>query len=502
MPETFKNYIDGEWVASASGETFESVEPADRSRTLGTFQKSTREDAEQAIQAAKDAQEEWESLSRIDRAQYLRKVFQLIDERTDELGELVSRECGKELSEGKADVVEASHMARYAFGNARQPSGEVVDSEIPAKDSYVHRHPVGVVTSITPWNFPIAIPMWHIAITLVEGNTMVFKPAEQTPKCGVKLMELFDEAGLPDGVLNMITGYGEDAGAPLVEHDDVDSVLFTGSCAVGEHIQEITAETGKMTACEMGGKNALIITEDADMDIAVHAAIMSAFKTTGQRCVSAERLIVHEDVVDEFQDRFVSAAENITYGHPVEDDVFMGPLVDEQQREKTREWNQTVRDLDATDVLLDREDVDGDAYEDGWFVGPFIYRTDYNPDLTVIHEEVFGPHCAIIPYSDFDEALDIHNSVEYGLAGAIITEDYRKMRRYRNEAEIGLGYANLPSIGAEVHLPFGGVKRSGSGIPAGKDIIQAVTHRTAWTVNHEKEIEMAQGLNADIFRGD
>lgn len=192
MTETYKNYIDGEWVESSSGETFESTEPADTGRVLGAFQQSNEDDAKRAIQAANDALDEWQALSRIDRAQYLRKVFQLIDERTEELGELVSRECGKEFSEGKADVVEASHMARYAFGDARQPSGEVVDSEIPAKDSYVHRHPVGVVTSITPWNFPIAIPMWHIAITLVEGNTMVFKPAEQTPKCGVKLIELLD----------------------------------------------------------------------------------------------------------------------------------------------------------------------------------------------------------------------------------------------------------------------------------------------------------------------
>lgn len=501
MPDTYKNFIDGEWVEASSGETFESVEPADTSRVLGEFQQSTKEDAEEAIRAANDALEEWQALSRIDRAQYLRKVFQIIDERTEELGELVSRECGKELSEGKADVVEASHMARYAFGDARQPEGEVVTSEIPAKDAYVHRKPVGVVTSITPWNFPIAIPMWHIAITLVEGNTMVFKPAEQTPLCGVKLMEIFEEAGIPDGVINMVTGYGPEAGQPLSEHDDVDSVLFTGSCAVGEQIQDIAANTGKLTACEMGGKNALIITEDVDMDIAVHAAIMSAFKTTGQRCVSAERLIVHEDVVDEFQERFVAATEKITYGHPVEDDVFMGPLVDEQQIEKTQQWNQAVRDLDDAEVLVDLEEVDGEEYEDGYFVGPFVYRVDYDPDIAVIHEEVFGPHTAIIPYSDFDEALDIHNSVEYGLAGAIISEDYRKINRYRDEAEIGLGYANLPSIGAEVHLPFGGVKRSGSGIPAGKDIIRAVTHRTAWTVNNEKDIEMAQGLSAEIFRG-
>ncbi|MDY6777316.1 MAG: aldehyde dehydrogenase family protein, partial [Candidatus Nanohaloarchaea archaeon] len=437
MPKTFKNYINGEWVESSSGETFESVEPADTSKVLGEFQRSNEEDARRAVQAARDAQEEWESLSRIDRAEYLEEAFKILEERTDELGELVSRECGKEFSEGKADVVEATHMLQYAFGNARQPTGEVVESEIPAKDSYVHRQPVGVVSSITPWNFPIAIPIWLIAIPLVEGNTVVFKPAEQTPKCGVKLMEVFEEAGIPDGVINMITGYGEDAGAELVNDEDVDSVLFTGSAQVGEQIQaDVATQGGKQCACEMGGKNAIIVTEDADMDIAVHSAIMSAFKTTGQRCVSAERLIVHEDVIDEFQERFVAAAEKINYGHPVEDDVFMGPMVDEDQVEKTKKWNQAVREMDEAEV--DREDDLDPEHEDGHFVGPFAYRMEYDANAYVLHEEVFGPHVALIPYSDFDEAIEIHNSVEYGLAMAICTEDYRKARRARQECEVGL----------------------------------------------------------------
>ena len=502
MTETYKNYINGEWVESSSGETFESEEPADTDTVLGVFQRSNEQDAQRAVEAANAAQDEWQSLSRIERAEYIEEVFKILEERTDELGELVSRECGKEFSEGKADVVEAIHMLQYAFGNARQPTGEVVESEIPAKDSYVHRQPAGVVASITPWNFPIAIPIWLIALPLVEGNTVVWKPAEQTPKCAVKLMEVFEEAGLPDGVINMITGYGEDAGDSLVHDDNVDSVLFTGSAYVGQMIQKNVAVQGdKQCACEMGGKNAIIVADDADMDIAVHSAIMSAYKTTGQRCVSAERILVHEDRLEEFQERFVSAAEKINYGHPVEEDVFMGPLVDDQQIEKTKQWNQTVREMDAAEVLVDREDDLGPEHDGGRFVGPFAYKIDYDEDIDVIHDEVFGPHCAIIPYSDLDEAIEIHNSVEYGLAMAICTEDYRKARRARQECEVGLGYVNLPSIGAEVHLPFGGVKKSGSGIASGKDIIRAVTHRKAWTVNNEKDIEMAQGLSADIFRG-
>jgi len=502
MPETYRNYIDGEWVESGSGETFESREPADQDRVLGRFQRSTEADVQRAVKAANDAEDEWQSLSRIDRARYLKEVFQILEEREDELGELVSRECGKEISEGKADVTEAIHMLQYAFGNARQPTGEVVESEIPAKDAYVHRKPVGTVASITPWNFPVAIPIWLIAIPLVEGNTVVFKPAEQTPKCGVKLMEAFDEAGIPDGVINMVTGYGE-AGAEMVDSDGVDSVLFTGSAQVGEQIQQdVATQPGKQCACEMGGKNAIIVTEDADMDIAVHSAVMSAFKTTGQRCVSAERLLVHEDIVDAFQEHLVEAVEDLSFGHPVEDDVFMGPVIDQDQLEKTEEWNQHVRDTDELEVLVDRADDLDDEHDDGFFVGPFLYRAEYDADEPVLHQEVFGPHTAIIPFSDFDEALEIHNSVDYGLAGAIVTEDYRKARQYRNEGEVGLAYHNLPSIGAEVHLPFGGVKKSGSGTPSGKDIIRAVTHRMAWTVNNETDIQMAQGLSADISRGE
>ncbi len=486
-------------MESNSGKTFESVEPAQPDKSLGRFQKSNKKDVKKAVRAASDALDEWRELSRIDRAQYMLDFFNELDSREEELGELVSRECGKEIAEGKADVVEASHMARYAFGNARQPTGEVVESEIPAKDSYVHRKPVGVVASIKPWNFPIALPLWDIAITLVEGNTMVFKPAEQTPLCGVKILEIFDEIGLPDGVLNLVTGFAE-TGKAMVHHEDVSSVLFTGSCEVGHQIMEAAGGMkGKTATCEMGGKNGIIITENADLDTAVNAAVISAFKTTGQRCVSAERLIVDEEILPEFREKFVKAAKKIGFGHPVEEDVFMGPVVDEQQIEKIKQWNDYARDRDDCEILVDREGEDSDSYPDGYFVGPFVYECPYKEDNLVIHEEVFGPHCAIIPYSGgLEDAIEIHNSTDYGLAFSIITEDYREARKARRLCEYGIGYHNLPSIGAEVHLPFGGVKQSGSGISAGKDIISAVTERVSWTVNHEKDIEMAQGLEIDL----
>ncbi|MFB6206121.1 MAG: aldehyde dehydrogenase family protein [Haloglomus sp.] len=497
------HYIDGEWVASADGETFESVDPA-TGESLGEYARATNDDVDRALSAAAEAFEEWREQSYIDRAEVLWDVYHELRDRTDELGEIVTRECGKEISEGRADVVEAAHMVEWAAGNARHPHGEVVPSEIASKDSYMRRKPRGVVGCITPWNFPVAIPFWHMAVTLVEGNTVVWKPAEQTPWCGEVIAEMLEDAGAPPGVFNMVQGFG-DAGAAIVDDPRVDTVLFTGSAEVGHEIaSRVGGEPGKLAACEMGGKNAVVITGEADLDIAVHSAVMSSFKTTGQRCVSAERLIVHTDVYDEFKRRFVDLAESVSVGDPLDEDTFMGPLVDESQVEKFGRYNDLAREEGAT-VLVDREDLDAgeipEGSEDGYWVGPFVYEMDYDPaePKRVLQEEVFGPHVALIEYDgDIEEAVDIQNDTDYGLAGAIISEDYREINHYRDHAELGLAYANLPCIGAEVQLPFGGVKKSGNGYPSAREVIEAVTERTAFTVNNSKDIEMAQGLSADI----
>ncbi|QLC34864.1 aldehyde dehydrogenase family protein (plasmid) [Halarchaeum sp. CBA1220] len=500
-----EHYIDGEWRSGEGEETFESRSPATR-ETLGEFQRGTPADVAAAVEAAEDAQEEWRALSYVDRAEYLWEIYEELKDRHEELGRTVSQECGKEISEGKADVTEAWHMVEWAAGNARHPHGDVVPSEIPSKDAYMRRKPRGVIGCITPWNFPVAIPFWHMALALVEGNTVVWKPAEQTPYCGQIIAEMFDDTGIPDGVFNMVQGYG-DAGNAIVENDTVDTVLFTGSAEVGHSIAEkLGGVPGRDVALEMGGKNAVVVTEEADLDIAVHSALMSSFKTTGQRCVSAERLIVHEDVYDEFKSRFVDLAEDVAVGDPLDENTFMGPLADADQVEKFHDYNQLARE-EGVDVLVDREDLDAeeipDGHEEGFWVGPFVYETDYDDELRCIEEEVFGPHVALIPYSgDIERALEIHNAVDYGLAGAIVSEDYRQINYYRDHAEVGLSYGNLPCIGAEVHLPFGGVKKSGSGPASAREAIEAVTERTAWTLNNSKDIEMAQGLSADIKTDD
>ncbi|WP_135302949.1 aldehyde dehydrogenase family protein [Haloarcula amylovorans] len=500
--EPLRHYVDGEWRSGHGTETFETVNPATR-ETLRTVHRGTEADVSDAVSAAESAAEEWQALSYIDRAEYLWDVYHELRERTDELGEVVTKECGKEISEGRADVVEAAHMVELAAGNARHPHGDVVPSEIPSKDAYMRRSPKGVVGCITPWNFPVAIPYWHMAVTLVEGNTVVWKPAEQTPWCGQIVAEIFEDAGIPDGVFNLVQGYGE-AGNAIVEDDRVDTVLFTGSAEVGHTVDEkIGGRAGRNACCEMGGKNSIVVTDAADMDIALHSTIMSSFKTTGQRCVSSERLVVHNDVYDEFKSQFVDLAEDVTVDDPLSEDTFMGPLADEDQIAKFQQYNDMVRDADDATVLVDRAELAADeipdGHEDGFWVGPFVYEVDADTDLDPFHEEVFGPHVALVEYDgSIERGVEIQNDTAYGLAGAVISEDYRQINYYRDHAEIGLAYGNLPCIGAEVQLPFGGVKKSGSGPPHAREVVEAVTERTAWTLNNSKEIEMAQGLSAEI----
>ncbi|WP_430505939.1 aldehyde dehydrogenase family protein [Haloparvum sp. PAK95] len=501
MSQPYQQYIDGEWVDGTGSETFESENPA-TGETLGTFQRGTEADVDEAVAAADEAFEEWRELSRIERAEYLWDIYHELRDRHQELGEIVTKECGKEISEGKADVTEAWHMVEWAAGDARHPKGDVVPSEVADKDAYMRRKPRGVTGCITPWNFPVAIPFWHMAVALVEGNTVVWKPAEQTPWCGQIIAEMFDDVGIPDGVFNMIQGFG-DTGAAIVDDDRVDTVLFTGSAEVGHGIaDEVANDPGKRAACEMGGKNNVVITEEADLDIAVHSAVMSSFKTTGQRCVSSERLVVHTDVYDEFKERFVDVAEDVAVGDPLDEDTFMGPLIEEEHVDKVTSYNELAKEEDVN-VLVDRTELPDEeipeGHEDGHWVGPFVYEADPDADLRCTHEEVFGPHVALLEYEgDIERAVEIQNDTDYGLAGAVISEDYRQINYFRDRAEVGLAYGNLPCIGAEVQLPFGGVKKSGNGYPSAREVIEAVTDRTAWTLNNSKDIQMAQGLSADI----
>jgi aldehyde dehydrogenase (NAD+) len=333
----------------------------------------------------------------------------------------------------------------------------------------------------------------------LEGNTAVFKPSEDTPAIGQRLAELFVEAGFPSGTINLIHGNGA-VGEALVRNPSVNVVLFTGSYEVGKRIQQLSAEHyDRIVAAEMGSKSAVIVCDDARLDLAVSAGIISAFKTSGQRCVSAGRILVADKLFDEYCKRFVAMAKKLRIGDPLEPANFTGPVIHEGSVKKVLQYNDLAK-KEGAEVLLDGGRLDGQLRR-GCYLSPFVYRMEHRPDRRAIREEVFGPHLALIPFRTLDDAIRIYNDTDYGLSLAVITEDYRKMRQVREECEFGMGYVNLPCIGAEVHLPFGGVKKSGNGHPSAAGLVEAVTHKVAWTVNHGTEIKMAQGLTTDIEGG-
>lgn len=490
-----KNYINGVFVEGASGDRFESRNPANIDEVLGTFPLSAVKDVDDAVNAAKAAYNGWRCLSRIKRGEYLDEFTQFLKRDHEEISRLVTKECGKGIVEGRADVTEGIHMCQYVFGTVRMPHGNVIDSEIPEKDAFLRRKPKGVVAAITPWNFPFAIPLWLICPSVVEGNTVILKPSRETACTAYKIAEYAHKAGFPPGVINVVHG---GCGDLLVKHPDVHVVLFVGSNDVGSGIKQIVAGFhDKMCACEMGGKNAIIVLDDANLDIAVNAAIISAFKTSGQRCTSASRLIVHEKVLNAFEKKFIELTKRIKIGNPLDETVFMGPVINKAAAEKIARYNDLAR-KEGAEVLYNGRILDSEPYKNGYFMSPFVYRMQSNPKSRVLREEVFGPHVAIISVKNLDEAIEVYNDTDYGLSCAVITEDYRKAKRIRDDCEYGLGYVNLPTIGAEVHLPFGGVKKSGTGLPSASTLIDVVTHRTAWTINCAKEIKMAQGLTVKL----
>jgi aldehyde dehydrogenase (NAD+) len=491
---TGRLFVGGEWLPPRTD--FPSTSPANPDEVIGAFPWGTAAEVRQAVQAARAAYPGWRRTSRILRAECFDRLAKLIERDTDALARLMARECGKNLTECRAEVVEGLHMVQYVFGTGRMPFGEIVASEIAEKDAFVRRKPWGVVAVITPWNFPFAVPLWMLGPSLLEGNTAVFKPSEDTPAVGQRLVELFAEAGFPAGTVNLVHGDGT-VGEALVRDRDVNIVLFTDSYEVGKRIQVVSAELpDRIVAAEMGGKNAVIVCEDARFDLAVMAGIISAFKTTGQRCVSASRIIVHESLMDRYAAKDVETAKRLRFGDPLDPSNFAGPLINQDAVKKVTGYNELAA-KEGVEVLASLDGKNGPGY----FLGPFIYRTPWKPGLRVTREEVFGPHVALIPFRTDEEAAAIANDTDYGLSLAVITEGYRRMRFFRDECEYGMGYVNLPSIGAEVHLPFGGVKKSGNGHPSAAGLIETVTHKVAWTVNHGTEIKMAQGLTTAIEGG-
>lgn len=488
--EAFKNYIGGEWVSSASGESFENINPA-TGEVLGRYPRSGAEDVDRAVGAARAALPEWSRVPAPKRGEILFRAGQLLVEGKDELARLQTREMGKVLKETRGDLQEGIDMTFFAAGEGRRMLGDTTPSELSDKFAMSVRMPVGVVGAITPWNFPLAIPTWKIMPALVAGNTVVFKPAEDTPESAYRLAQILEEAGLPPGALNVVFGYGEEAGAALVDHEGVDALSFTGSTEVGSQLAQKAPRTHKRISCEMGGKNAIIVMDDADVDLAVEGAVWSAFGTTGQRCTAASRLIVHHDALEEFTGKLVERAKALRLGDGLEPETEMGPLINQAALEKVDRYTQIGKDEGAT-LLCGGARATDEALARGFFYLPTIFA-DVEPGMRIAQEEVFGPTTAIIPVGSYEEAIEVVNGTQYGLVASIYTRDVRTAFRAMRDISTGLVYVNAGTTGAEVHLPFGGTKATGNGHrEAGQAALEAFTEWKTIFVDFSGRLQKAQ----------
>jgi acyl-CoA reductase-like NAD-dependent aldehyde dehydrogenase len=491
VADVFKNFIGGEWVESAGGETFDSVNPANTADVVGTFQRSNKDDVVTAIDAANAAFSAWSRVPAPARSDIILRVGLLMEERKEELAQLETREMGKVLQEGRGDVQEGIDMAKYIAGEGRRLFGETVPSELRNKFAALIRQPIGVVGLITPWNFPLAIPTWKLFPALVCGNTVVFKPAEDTPACATRLVELCQEAGLPSGVLNLVTGFGSEAGQPIVEDERVRMISFTGSGAVGREVASRAGRSLKKCMLELGGKNAMIVMDDAKLDLALEGAVWGAFGTTGQRCTATSRIIVHEAVLDEFTQRLLKRVQALKVGPGDNPDIEVGPVVNQQQLDTIHEYTQ-IGEAEGAKLLLGGKRLTGGDYDQGFFYTPTVFG-DVNYRMRIAQEEIFGPTVAIMPVSSYGEAVTVANSTEYGLSSSIYTQDINLAFQAVQDLEAGITYVNAPTIGAEIQLPFGGVKGTGNGHrEAGTSAVQEFSEIKSVYIDYSGKLQRAQ----------
>ena len=485
----FGLYIDGRWMPSSSGRSFKSINPA-TGETLATFPEGTGKDVERAVEAAFEAQASWKKFSAPGRGEILSKAAWIMRNRKDELGELVSREMGKVISEGKGDVQEAVDFLEYIAGEGRRMAGETTPSELPEKFCMTVRQPIGIVGLITPWNFPFAVPCWKLGPALVAGNSVVYKPATLTPLCAATFVRILEEAGLPQGVLNMVTGPAEEVGRAIVEHPGIRAVSFTGSLSSGKDVYTRAATGLKRVGLELGGKNPQIVMDDADISLAVEGALFGAFGTAGQRCTATSRLILHGAIYEETMERLVSRTRDLKIGDPVDPAVDVGPVCGEDQEKKILNYIE-VGKKEGAHLIMGGQKMTGPRFDKGFFIAPTIFETRHGMRIT--KEEMFGPVLSVIKVQDYEEAIHVANDVEYGLSSSIYTRDIRTAHRAIDELEAGIVYINAPTIGAEVHLPFGGVKNTGIGTrEAGSAAIEEFTEIKTVFIDYSGRLQKAQ----------
>jgi alpha-ketoglutaric semialdehyde dehydrogenase len=463
MGETLKNFIGGKWVKPATGEYGESINPARISDVVARYPRSGLEDVDRAVAAARAAYDSWRLTPAPRRGEILFKAAEALRARKEELGRLVTREMGKVLPEGKGDVQEAIDFAYYMAGEGRRLVSEVVPSELPDKDAKSIRVPHGVFALITPWNFPIAIPVWKVFAALICGNTAILKPSSDSPSCAVRLVEILEEAGLPPGVLNLVMGEGRAVGEPLALHPDVAGISFTGSSPVGESLERKAAELHRPIAVEMGGKNAILIMPDADLDLAVEGVLWGGFGTSGQRCTASSRVIVHDEVHERFVEMLEKAIARLRLGDGLQSETTIGPVINEGALNKVLDYVR-IGEEEGAKLHTGGGRASEGSLKEGYFIEPTLF-SEVNPQMRIAREEIFGPVVALLRCSSFEEGVQIVNDSRYGLSSAIYTRDVNLTARAERELDTGLVYINASTIGAEIQLPFGGYRHSGSGHP-------------------------------------
>lgn len=458
---TYQNYIAGDWVDSASGETYADMNPANSDEVVGHFQSSTVEDVRVAIAAASEARAAWRATTPPKRGEILARAARIIERDLAEIAEGLTREEGKTLVEAKGETARAVQIFDYFAGEGRRLSGETTPSEFGRTLLYTMREPLGVVGLITPWNFPVAIPAWKLAPALISGNTVVLKPASAAPLTALRIVQALEEAGLPAGVLNFVTGSGSVVGDELAGNPEVKGISFTGSDTVGCGIYGRVTGRGGKAQCEMGGKNPIIVLEDADIDKAVALAINGAMWSTGQKCTATSRAIVHEAVIEEFTEKTVAAAKAIRVGDPLLPDTQVGPCIDEAQLNSVLAYIE-VGQGEGARLLTGGNRLTGAPHDKGFFVEPTVF-SGVTSAMRIAQEEIFGPVLGIMTVSSFDEAMDIANGVRFGLAASLCTANIHRAMEFVDRIEAGLVHVNSPTVGAEVQVPFGGMKDSSTG---------------------------------------
>jgi len=492
---TYHNLIGGEWIPAASGKTLLNLNPANQTDVVGAFPSSHVEDVDAAVAAAKKAYATWRLVPAPKRAELLVRTGLLLRERKEQYARDMTREMGKVLAETRGDVQEAIDEAFYVAGEGRRLFGVTTPSELENKFAMSVRMPVGVVGLITPWNFPMAIPSWKLFPALVAGNTCIIKPASDTPLSVYNLVQALIDAGLPPGVVNIVCGSGSHVGTPLIEHRDVRAISFTGSSEVGSFVGQRAAATFKPVSLEMGGKNAQIVLDDANLELALDGALWGAFGTTGQRCTATSRILLQKGIAAEFTKEFVVRAKALKIGNGLDASVEVGPQVNEAQIETSAKYVD-IAVKEGAKLLAGGHALTAGDFAHGTFFEPTVMG-GVTASMRIAKEEVFGPVVSLIEFDTFEQAIEIANSIDYGLSTSLYTKDVNRAFTAMRDLEAGITYINAPTIGAEVHLPFGGVKQTGNGHREGLGAIEFFTTWKAVYVDYSDKLQRAQIDNAE-----